>query len=196
GCASRWVSATVRQARWWAVAASRGSRWGARRRPPDPGRAPHGDGDGPAREGRGTARPAAPHAAPDAAGAALRGKGRRGVRARQDRRLLSPVHRAGGGGRGVPRRAPRRRLRDLLLPRARPGVGARRPGERGDGGTVRQGDGLLAGQGAVAAPVRRRPAVHGRPRDRRRSAPARRGTGVRDQVPGWGPDLSLLLRGG
>src|SRR2546425_1164662 len=139
----------------------------------------HNARHGPACERRSAARAAAPDAAPDAAGAALRGESGRGVRARQDRRLLPPVHRAGGGGGGVPRRAARRRLRDLLLPRARPGAGPRGSGERGDGGTVRQGHGLLARQGWLDAPVRRRPAGHGRPRHRRRPHPARRGAGGR-----------------
>src|SRR5881409_585748 len=90
--------ATWRRARWCARVTTRGSRSRARRRPPDPDRAPHGHRNGPACERRSAARAAAPHAAPDAAGAALRGESGRGVRARQDRRLLPPVHRAGGGG--------------------------------------------------------------------------------------------------
>src|SRR3989454_525256 len=97
GWGSRWAFATWRRARWCARVTTRGSRSSARRRPPDPDRAPHGHRNGPACERRSAARAAAPDAAPDAAGAALRGESGRGVRARQDRRLLPPVHRARGG---------------------------------------------------------------------------------------------------
>ena len=49
---------------------------------------------------------ASPHAARDAADPPLRGEGGRGLRARQDRRFLPPLHRAGGGrGRRVGRAA-------------------------------------------------------------------------------------------
>ena len=45
---------------------------------------------------------------------------------------------------GSHRRAPARRLHHRVLPRARPGAGARHDAARGDGRAVRQGDGLLA----------------------------------------------------
>jgi len=139
-------------------------------------------------------RAGAAHAAPDAADPPLRGEGRRGVRARQDRRVLPPLHRSGGGRRGVARGAAGRRLRHLLVSRARPGAGAWHRRQRGDGRAVRQGDGVLEGQGRLDAPVRRQPAVHGRPRDRRGSCAARGRDRLRDQVQGGRSGVPVLLR--
>src|SRR3989449_11408941 len=56
----------------------------------------------------------------DAPDPALRGADRGDVRARQDRRVLPPLHRGGGRGRGRRGRAAARRLRSLLLPPDRP----------------------------------------------------------------------------
>src|SRR5207249_671030 len=76
--------------------------------------------------------------APDAADPPLRRKGGGGVRARQDRRVLSPLHRSGGSGGGLARRVAPGRLRHQLLPRARASVGPGRPRQSGDGRAVRQ----------------------------------------------------------
>ena len=83
-------------------------------------------GRAPARRPRPRPRRRLPRLAPaDAPHPPLRGEGRRGVRARQDRRLLPPVHRAGSGRGRQPRRARARTTTSPRLPRARPGARAR-----------------------------------------------------------------------
>src|SRR5216117_2717938 len=122
----------------------------------------HGHGNRPDHRHACPARAGAAHAAPDAPDPPLRREGRRSVRLGQDRGVLSPLHRPGSGGGRLARRVARGRLRDFVVPRARAGARARSAGERTDGRAVRQGDGLLEGEGWLDAPVRRREAVHGR----------------------------------
>src|SRR5205809_726702 len=194
--ASRWAIVTWKPARWCARATTRGSRW--RERPPlaRPLTDRHGHGYRPDHRRARPTRAGAAHAASDAPDPPFRREGRRSVRLGQDRRLLSSLHRPGGGGGRRALRTARRRLRDFLLPRARAGAGAGRAGERGHGRAIRQGDGLLEGEGWLDAPVRRRAAVHGRSRDRRRPHPARRRPRFRDPLQGRRPGLHLLLRRG
>ena len=98
---------------------------------------------------------------------------RRGLRARQDRRLLPPVHRPGGRLDGRDERAPRRRLRDHDVPRSRAGARARRDAARRDGRVVRPRRWLLARQGRIDAPLRPQRELPRRARHRRRPRSAR-----------------------
>src|SRR5205809_377737 len=194
--ASRWAIVTWKPARWCARATTPGSRW--RERPPlaRPLTDRHGHGHRPDHRRARPTRAGAAQAASDAPDPPFRREGSRSVRLGQDRRLLSSLHRPGGGGGRLALRTARRRLRDFRLPRARAGAGAGRAGERGHGRAIRQGDGLLEGEGWLDAPVRRRAAVHGRSRDRRRPHPARRRPRFRDPLQGRRPGLHLLLRRG
>ena len=67
----------------------------------------------------------------------------------------------------------RQRSRHHGLPRSRPCAGGRHGDERMHGGTLRQGDRLLEGQGRLDALLRAGQELLGRPRHRRRPDPAR-----------------------
>src|SRR3989442_27827 len=137
GSASRWATATWSRGRSCARATTRGSRSSA----PWPRYSVERLDDHrhrPRLQGRRPGRAAATHAAPDAPDPPLRGEGRRVIRPRQDRRLLPSLHRPGGRGGLLARRAARRRLRHQLLSRARPGARPGHPRHRGHGGAVRQ----------------------------------------------------------
>ena len=113
-----------------------------------------GPGGGQRREeGKGFPAADAPHPP-------VRGEGRADVRPAQDRRLLPPVHRPGGrrpSGRSPPWTSAKDYVADRL-PRPRPRPGLRHGPEVPHGRAVRQGHRLLAGQGRLHAPLRRRPA--------------------------------------
>src|SRR5437667_447961 len=144
GSASRWATGTWSHGRSCARATTRGSRSSA----PWPRYSVERLDDHrhrPRLQGRRPGRAAATHAATDAPDPPLRGEGRRVIRPRQDRRLLPSLHRPGGRGGRLARRAARRRLRHQLLSRARAGARPGHPRHRGHGGAVRQGDGVLEG---------------------------------------------------
>ena len=97
---------------------------------------------------------------------------RRGVRARQDRRLLPSVHRPGSGEHRCALVAPPRRLRHHDLSRPRPGARPRHVAAHGDGRAVRPHRRLRARQGRLDAHVRQEPQLPRRPRHRRRARAA------------------------
>ena len=140
---------------------------------------------------RGQARPAGQGDLPhrpreDAAHPPLRGARRRDVRQGEDRRLPPPLYRRGGDHRRRHPGAPRHRLPDVDLPRARPGASARHTPERRHGRAVRPRRRLLQRPRRLHAPVRLGQALPRRLRHRRRLAPAVGGRRARRRLSGHG----------
>ena len=133
-----------------------------------------GDGRGAARAPSSRLRDLPRAARDDGVDPALRGGGGAPVPAGQGRRLPPPGDRRGGDDRrnrlgDAPRRLPDRHL-PHPWPRDRPGNGS----EERDGRAVRPRGRLLARARRVDAHLRRRAALHGRLRDRRREPADRR----------------------
>ena len=109
----------------------------------------------------------------DAVDPPLRGAGGRDVREGRGRRLPAPRDRRGGDDHRRGAGDARRGLPDLHLPLARARARPRHRPEERHGRAVRQGDRRLGRPRRLDAHVRRRAALHGRLRDRRRQPAAR-----------------------